>query len=245
MLIRPKNWEEFQHYKDRDPLWIKLHKKLLDDYEFQSLPVESRALAPMLWLLASEDKTGLINAEDRKLAFRLRTTPAALEDAIRPLIASGFFIPVHDAINPLAVPERPASPQVQTQVENKKEEVLPVGTGQSVSKPPSKPKGDYTPGFEQFWKAYPTDPNMSKKDAFAVWKKLSTDKRVAAIAGVPGFKRYCDENKAWYRPVYADRFLSKEKFEGFGADVGSATIHVLSDEVQAREQENLKKFGVI
>ena len=49
--IRPKNWHSFQHYKDRDPTWIKLHKKLLDDYEFQSLPLASRALAPMLWLL--------------------------------------------------------------------------------------------------------------------------------------------------------------------------------------------------
>jgi hypothetical protein len=54
MLIVPNNWAELQHYKDRSPPWIKLHKKLLDNFEFQSLPVASRALAPMLWLLASE-----------------------------------------------------------------------------------------------------------------------------------------------------------------------------------------------
>ena len=32
-----KNWDEFQHYKDRNPPWIKLHNHLLDDYEFEML----------------------------------------------------------------------------------------------------------------------------------------------------------------------------------------------------------------
>jgi DNA-binding NarL/FixJ family response regulator len=29
-----KNFERFQHYKDRSPPWIKLYNELLDDYEF-------------------------------------------------------------------------------------------------------------------------------------------------------------------------------------------------------------------
>ena len=58
MLLITKNWAEFQHYKDRSPPWIKLHKELLDDRQYQSLPLASRALAPMLWLLASETKDG-------------------------------------------------------------------------------------------------------------------------------------------------------------------------------------------
>src|SRR5690606_19747530 len=29
-----KNFERFQHYKDRNPPWIKLYNDLLDDYEF-------------------------------------------------------------------------------------------------------------------------------------------------------------------------------------------------------------------
>jgi hypothetical protein len=33
-----KNWSEFQHYKDRNPPWIKLHRALLDDYAFAALP---------------------------------------------------------------------------------------------------------------------------------------------------------------------------------------------------------------
>jgi len=121
MHITPKNWAEFQHYKDRDPTWIKLHKRLLDDYEFQCLPVASRALAPMLWLLASEHKSGLIDADHKKLGFRLRMTPEDVGCALKPLVEANFFEVVQDASSPLAEPERVASPekerekQVQTQ----------------------------------------------------------------------------------------------------------------------------------
>ena len=34
MVITPNNWGELQHYKDRSPPWIKLHKKLLDNFEW-------------------------------------------------------------------------------------------------------------------------------------------------------------------------------------------------------------------
>jgi hypothetical protein len=42
LKIKPKKWNEFQHYRDRDPTWIKLHKRLLDDCEFQSMPLASK-----------------------------------------------------------------------------------------------------------------------------------------------------------------------------------------------------------
>ena len=92
MKLIVKNWDEFQHYKDRSPAWIKLHRNLLDDYEYQSLPVASRALAPMLWLIASESEDGSIDALPAKLAFRLRMTAQDVVDAITPLISNGFFI---------------------------------------------------------------------------------------------------------------------------------------------------------
>lgn len=97
MKIQPKNWSAFQHYKDvhyangARPAWIKFHHKLLDDFEFQSLPVAARALAPMLWLIASEDRDGIIDAEPEKLAFRLRWTGSDISDALSPLIGKGFF----------------------------------------------------------------------------------------------------------------------------------------------------------
>lgn len=114
--IRPKNWASYQHYKDRDPTWIKLHKRLLDDYEFQCLPLASRALAPMLWLIASEDKEGWIDADPKKLAFRLRCSIDELVGAIKALIDAAFFEFEIDASTPLAEPERVDSPENKRQV---------------------------------------------------------------------------------------------------------------------------------
>lgn len=93
---------------------------------------------------------------------------------------------------------------------SKKERIMPDKSGLRVSET----KG-YSEDFEAFWKAYPTDNNMPKKLAFRAWQKLTPEKRVAAARAIPGFRSYCDQNKSWYRTVYADRFLSQEKFEGY------------------------------
>lgn len=117
MKLTPKKWEEFQHYKDRAPTWIKLHKALLDDFEFASLPVESRALAPMLWLLASEGDNGVFDATIERLAFRLRQTPKEIADALHPLIESGFFVvPDGSAPAPEKWPSRYVSEKVKSAV---------------------------------------------------------------------------------------------------------------------------------
>lgn len=102
MILKIKNWAGFQHYKDRNPSWIKLHKSLLDDYEFQCLPIASKALAPMLWLLASEYPEGVIDATAEKIAFRLRMTVPEFLEALKPLITAGFVIEEQTASNPLA-----------------------------------------------------------------------------------------------------------------------------------------------
>ena len=91
-MLTIKNWGDFQHYKDRSPPWIKLHKHLLDDYDFQCLPLASRALAPMLWLLASENMTGEIDSDPKRLAFRLRWSEKEVVDGLKPLLAAGFVI---------------------------------------------------------------------------------------------------------------------------------------------------------
>lgn len=102
MMLRPKNWDQFQHYKKRNPPWIKLHRQLLDDYEYHCLPVASRALAPCLWLLASESGTGYIEYDLVTLSFRLRQTKEEIEQALKPLIESGFFECLHNGSNVLA-----------------------------------------------------------------------------------------------------------------------------------------------
>ena len=52
--ISIKNWEKFQHYKNRNPPWIKLHRDLLRDYDFSCLQDASKLHLMLLWLLASQ-----------------------------------------------------------------------------------------------------------------------------------------------------------------------------------------------
>jgi hypothetical protein len=118
MILTPKNWKDFQHYKDRAPAWIKLHRQLLDNYDFFCLPVASRALAPCLWLLASEYEDGKINASLDELAFRLRMTRGEFADALSPLVEKGFF----DASEPLAECKQHASLEKEREIEEEKEE---------------------------------------------------------------------------------------------------------------------------
>ncbi|GAA4352927.1 hypothetical protein GCM10023165_42770 [Variovorax defluvii] len=109
MKLAAKNWKTFQHYAHRLPPWIKLHRALLDDRKFLQLPVESRALAPMLWLLAAESTDGVFDGSIEELMFRLRVAEAELVAGLEPLITAGFFIPVQPDDNSLPLREQLAS----------------------------------------------------------------------------------------------------------------------------------------
>ena len=68
--LRVKNWGEFQHYKDRLPPWIKLHRALLTDYDFCHLPDETKGHLLMAWLLASQ-MDGRLPDDARWIAARI------------------------------------------------------------------------------------------------------------------------------------------------------------------------------
>ena len=55
-FISVKNFERFQHYRDRNPPWIKLYVSVLSNYEFSSLPDASKAHLILIWILASQLK---------------------------------------------------------------------------------------------------------------------------------------------------------------------------------------------
>lgn len=115
---------------------------------------------------------------------------------------------------PVILPDKPHKPSSISQYPPQND--LPAEAGVVEFKKYARTK--YPEDFERFWEAYPVDRNMPKKPAFRQWQKLSPEQRERAIGAMPGFKRYCAENKSWYRPVYADRFLSQEKFEGYAIE---------------------------
>lgn len=173
MKIAPKNWSEFQHYKNRNPVWIKLHKKLLDDFEFQGLPLASRALAPMLWLLASECPKGVIDADYQKLAFRLRSSPEEIEAALSPLIGKGFFEVVQFDSVPLA--ER--KPDAMPEKEKEREKEKPLSASPTV---PDEP--EWTEGFLAFWGEWPKSDRKAEKTACQeLWRRNKLERLTADI----------------------------------------------------------------
>lgn len=69
--MKIRNWSKYQHYHDRCPPWIKVHRSLLDDFEWHNLDPLSAKMLINLWLLAAEDIDGNLPSVDT-MAFRLR-----------------------------------------------------------------------------------------------------------------------------------------------------------------------------
>ena len=158
-LCRPRNWDEFQHYKDRRPPWVKIHRSLLDDREYQRLPVASRALAPMLWLLASESEVGHFDASIEELTFRLRQPAKEIEAGLKPLIDAGFFALVQVASSALAECVHVAVPE--------------------ESRGETEAETDASNKFASFWSAYPR--KEAKPDAAKAFIKVKASGHLVNI----------------------------------------------------------------
>jgi hypothetical protein len=83
-----KNFEKFQHYKDRSPPWIKLYNETLDDYEFGRLHDASKLHLIGIWLLASRSDNSLPYDADW-IGKRINATERVDLGA---LVASGFLV---------------------------------------------------------------------------------------------------------------------------------------------------------
>jgi hypothetical protein len=98
------------------------------------LPIASKALAPMLWLLASESKDGVFDGSLDELVFRLHITPKEYQDGVKPLIDNDFFILVSGVLaerKQVAIPET----EGETETETKKKATIvapPEGVSDSV-----------------------------------------------------------------------------------------------------------------
>lgn len=130
-------------------------------------------------------------------------------------------------------------PETETETEER-----PLSeTSSDESKPEGKRKRvAYPEQFEEFWKSYPTDPNMAKVEAFKAWQKLDADDRGRAFATLPAFKTWVKQQRD-YRTLHACRYLSQRRFDGFaGAEqqAGTAALPVKIVLEGTPEWESLK-----
>jgi hypothetical protein len=87
------------------------------------LPIASKALAPLLWLLASEAKDGQFDGSLDELVFRLHITPKEYDDGLKPLIDKGFFIIVSGVLaecKQVAIPETEGETEKETETKERK-----------------------------------------------------------------------------------------------------------------------------
>lgn len=204
----------------------------------------------MLWLLASESDNGTIPFEVEDLAFRLREDPEHFENALKPLIASGFFEITagadESASSVLAHEQHVAAPETESQQQTEEEKTTSVlqtdapKLNESIPERKKAVRTAYTDDFNAWWDSYPIDPIMSKKAAFAQWERLTPQDRIDAMASLPAFLEFCRKDKT-YRPVHAERFLSQRRFDGLKPQPKSAADDADKDALRARADRILNR----
>jgi hypothetical protein len=159
-MLKIKNWSEFQHFRDRDPIWIKLYRKLLDDINWHELDGNDAKVLVMLWLLASE-KNGEL-PPIKVIAYRLRLP----EKSIKSTVSRLFHFLYHDDINTIhdnnVISDcyQGDSPHALAREEKRREE---------------------TEGFDVFWQTYPK--KVGKPAAEKAFKAAKINGHLAEVIG--------------------------------------------------------------
>lgn len=139
--------ERMQHYRDRNPPWVKLHTELLDSYAFGSLPDATKAHAMGLILLAARNGNKL-PWDSCWIGQRLQATAPVDLNA---LLAAGWIELIDDtaehASNPLATCKQPASESLASRVpahsrEGEAEREREGEQSRAESTPPARARGD-------------------------------------------------------------------------------------------------------
>jgi hypothetical protein len=140
-FIEVANHEKFQHYKDRNPAWIKLHVSTLDDYALMHLPDAQKWHLVGLWILASKHNNA-IPLDPEWIAKRLGCTePLNLEV----LMQSGF----------LTLERRKRKPSATQAKRLPREE--------------KRRDREESPCFLEAWELYPKRPNNNRAEAWEAW----------------------------------------------------------------------------
>jgi len=116
--MRIKNWEKFQHFKNRKPPWIKLYRDILDQVDIVSLSDKAFRVLIGLWVLAAEDPKQKGNLPDIKtICFRLRLQEATVTKALGELISYVY----QDDIKMISTRHQLGSPETETKKEKEAE----------------------------------------------------------------------------------------------------------------------------
>jgi hypothetical protein len=231
-MIKIINFSSYQSYKDRNPPWIRLHKKLLDNYEYQSMSANARALLPMLWLLASEDRdpvSGMLRKSYEQIAFRLRMDINDVINGVDECEGKGFVEELHDhAENEKHADKSTCNKTVTEKLRNGHESVTPetetetykdmCNSGELHARLParkSKKPTVYTPEFEAFWDVYPRC--IGKLEAFKAFLRVAKTYPPEDLAlAAKEYASECERNKTEDRFIKHPRtFLNEDRWKDY------------------------------
>ena len=120
-LISVKEWKKMQHYKERDPKWIKLYRDLLDDYQYGQLPDVAKGHLIGIFLLAAK----LNNEIPDDSVWIAQRIGAKEEVDLDLLVNAGFLARNNGSINPLASCYQPAIAEAEAEAEKSKKKGTP------------------------------------------------------------------------------------------------------------------------
>ncbi len=115
--FRILNWDQYQHYKDRDPPWIKLHRQTLTSEMWVAVDDASRVLAVASMLLAAETGNLIPNNPD----FLKRRCYLHSEPDFSQLIECGFIEKIEQIPESASIVLASARPETEKRREEKKE----------------------------------------------------------------------------------------------------------------------------
>jgi hypothetical protein len=229
-MIKINNWSSFQSYKDRKPPWIRFHKSLLDNFEYQCMSANARALLPMLWLLASEDEdptSGLIRDNNAKIAFRLRLPRQEVDEGVAEIEAAGFIEqnqPCNESVTePLRNGLESVTPETETETETETDKKLSSDNSVEQSAPTWREKipPEIVPFAEQFQgyvaqtqgaKAPVVKDSLIKSCSEAVDKLIRIDKH--SLDTIANVLRWAVTDEFWADNVLSLASLRKRREAG-------------------------------
>ena len=120
--ITIKDWDRFQHYKKRNPPWIRLYRSLMDNPEWRKLPDSAARLLVELWLLASElEPGGRVPHDPMLIAWktgRASTDASKINLDLVSLRANGFIAYTSDDASTDASKGTPQRQRTEDRVES-------------------------------------------------------------------------------------------------------------------------------
>lgn len=124
-------WDDFQHYANRDPIWVKVYTRLMSDDAFVGLTFHQRGILQSIWLeyaRANRQLSGSTLTLTRRLGGRVSTRD------LEALSHAGFIeITASKPVIEVAIPEVETEPEAEKEKEELPEQGVPVAALVDIS----------------------------------------------------------------------------------------------------------------